>query len=238
MIYILPLKFFENAVPSDVLDQLAEFASVFFSTPVKILRTESFSKRVQHRTNEFSGLVQVHAGQILDEMIKRVPPDSFCTAAITMCDLYPRESWNFVFGLANMEKHVGVYSLARYMPGFDEGIVSSTADMSSRQKSVLLKRSCLLMCHEMCHMFGMHHCIYFHCLMNGANHYAECENTPLRLCPVCLRKLHSSCRFDIVDRYSELGHFCKHSGMKTEAEWFQMRSARINSKMQHKAFIV
>lgn len=129
-VYILPLKFFEDAVPSDVLDQLAQFASVFFSMPVKILKTGSFSKHVRHRTNEFSGLVQVHAGQILEEMVKLLPPDSFCTGAITMCDLYPRESWNFVFGLANMERQVGVYSLARYMPGFNEGRVSSTADMS------------------------------------------------------------------------------------------------------------
>lgn len=223
-IYILPLVFFENVVPSDVVNQLTEFASIFFSMPVKVLQTESFSQHVSHRTNEFSGLVQVHAGQILNKLMNLLPTDAFCLGAITMCDLYPRDSWNFVFGLASMNDRVGVYSLARYMPGFDEGIASSTAALSSDEKSILLKRSCLLMCHEMCHMFGLNHCIYFHCLMNGSNHFEESDNTPLQLCPVCLRKLHASCQFDITDRYSKLANFCNtSSGMKHESEWFEKR---------------
>lgn len=27
--------------------------------------------------------------------------------------------------------------------------------------------------HELCHTFGMRHCIYFTCLMNGSNGYEE-----------------------------------------------------------------
>ena len=51
-------------------------------------------------------------------MEKAVPSDAFCVSAITLCDLYPRDEWNFVFGLASHVKQVGVYSLARYSPGF------------------------------------------------------------------------------------------------------------------------
>ena len=49
-----------------------------------------------------------------------VPKDAFCVAAITMCDLYPKEEWNFVFGLANHGGNCGVYSMARYLSNFGE----------------------------------------------------------------------------------------------------------------------
>ena len=53
-------------------------------------------------------------------MAKSTPADAFCVSAITMCDLYSRDDWNFVFGLARLGDGVGVYSLARYTPGFFE----------------------------------------------------------------------------------------------------------------------
>ena len=34
-------------------------------------------------------------------------------------------------------------------------------------------RACKVMVHEVCHMFGIKHCVYFHCLMNGSNHDEE-----------------------------------------------------------------
>ena len=37
-----------------------------------------------------------------------------------MIDLYPNESWNFVFGQANPGAGVGVFSFARYDPLFYE----------------------------------------------------------------------------------------------------------------------
>ena len=68
----------------------------------------------------FSTILQVNAGEILTEMAKSTPADAFCVSGITMCDLYPRDDWNFVFGLARLGDGVGVYSLARYTPGFFE----------------------------------------------------------------------------------------------------------------------
>lgn len=31
-----------------------------------------------------------------------------------MSDIYPRPSWNYVFGLASLSEYVGVFSFARY----------------------------------------------------------------------------------------------------------------------------
>ena len=35
-----------------------------------------------------------------------------------------------------------------------------------------LRRSCKVLAHEACHMFGIEHCVWFRCLMNGSNHLA------------------------------------------------------------------
>ena len=43
---------------------------------------------------------QLHAGEILQALKLYKVRDTFCTLAITNTDLYPRDEWNFVFGLA------------------------------------------------------------------------------------------------------------------------------------------
>ena len=42
------------------------------------------------------------SGDLLGFLKKRMPKDAFCVVGITMIDLYPRDSWNFVFGLASV----------------------------------------------------------------------------------------------------------------------------------------
>lgn len=37
--------------------------------------------------------------------------------------------------------------------------------------------------------------------MNGSNHLQESDSRPLELCVVCLRKLQSNIKFDILERY-------------------------------------
>lgn len=53
-------------------------------------------------------------------------------------------------------------------------------------------------------MFGMRHCIWHECLMNGSNNEEEASNKPIVLCPVCLRKLQSNIKFDILERYQKM----------------------------------
>ena len=45
------------------------------------------------------------------------------------------------------------------------------------------------MTHEIGHMFGVKHCVYYNCAMNGSNHLQESDRRTEHLCPVCLRKL-------------------------------------------------
>ena len=58
------------------------------------------------------------------KMESLVPRDAFCLAAITMCDLYSRDEWDYVFGHANLGGSCGVYSLARYLSNFGEAVTT------------------------------------------------------------------------------------------------------------------
>ena len=93
----------------------------------------------------------------------------------------------------------------------------------------MLKRTCLLMCHEISHMFGLSHCVYYWCLMNGSNNFKENDAKPLHLCPVCLRKLHFACKFDVLRRYEELASFCRDNQLVAEADWFEARLQQIGN---------
>ena len=133
-----------------------------------------------------------------------------------MRDLYPSPSWNFVFGEASLSERVGVFSFARYDPDFYE-------IQTSDRGALMLRRTCKVLVHETSHMFGIQHCIFFKCLMNGSNHLDESDRRPLHLCPVDLRKLHHSIGFDITKRYADLLTFAHRAGFNDEAEWLDKR---------------
>lgn len=71
------------------------------------------------------------------------------------------------------------------------------------------------MVHEITHMFGVRHCIYYQCVMNGSNHLEESESRPLELCVVCLRKLQSNIKFDMLERYKKIYEFVQKNGDKS-----------------------
>jgi len=145
-----------------------------------------------------------------------------------MTDLYPKESWNFVFGEASLKSHIGVFSFARYSSAFNK---LKAVKLKPKDRSLLLKRSCQVMCHEITHMFGIGHCIYFDCCMNGANHLLESDAQPLHMCPVDLHKLESVLGFDIESRYLSLLEFYRQhkNSFNEEISWLQKRVDQISA---------
>ena len=75
-------------------------------------------------------------------------------------------------------------------------------------------------------MFGMEHCIHFHCVMNGANNQSEMERAPQHLCPVCLRKLQLCTDFNLVRRYTDLLVFYRRQNWKKDAAWVERQLAK------------
>jgi len=212
VIYLQPLgDFMPEQSPSN--DKLREFAAAFFATEVKVLPPVKIDRStVVTRRNPTTNNPQILTGDVLNFLKARIPADAFCILAITMEDLYPEPSWNFVFGQASVRERVGVYSFARYDPAF------YGEPRTSGYEALLLRRSCKVLAHETSHMFGLAHCTYFNCLMNGSNHLVEADRRPLHLCPVCLRKLQWSIGFDVLKRYSALEGIYRANGFTDEAD--------------------
>jgi len=173
------------------------------------------------RRNPATGQVQLLTGDILNLLKTRLPDDAFALLGVTMVDLYPEPTWNFVFGQASLRDRVGVYSFARYTPQF------SGEPGTAESRRLMLRRSLKVLAHETAHMFGIEHCIWYRCLMNGSNHLAEADARPLHLCPVDLHKLQWSIGFNVVERYRRLRGFDHEAGFEDEAEWLDRRIALI-----------
>lgn len=219
-LYLQPLDAFPPAGPP--LPKLRDFAEIFFHLPVRVLPVlEHTAGRISSRISSATGKPQLLTRDVLDLLARRLPGDAFCLLGITMQDLYPDPSWNFVFGEASLRERVGVYSFARYDPLF-------YGDNTDRGR-LMLWRSCKVLAHEAGHMFGIAHCIYFRCLMNGSNHIAESDARPLHLCPVDLHKLYESIGFDSVARYADLLDFCRAAGFNDEAQWINTHLERVQT---------
>ena len=178
--------------------------SAYFCVKVKVLSTtdvEEFDDgRMEKRENE--GRVQFNGSKILAALFRRVyaaEKHAVCVMAITNQDIYT-EDFDWLFGVANVMTQCGVFSFCRYQPDFNGDQVADEAD----RYNLVLFRACKVMLHEIGHMFGIRHCIYYECLMNGCNHILESQTRPLHCCAVCLRKLQRACGFDPVLRYQAI----------------------------------
>jgi len=234
-LYLLPLGEFADG-QSPPLKELRRFAAAFFMMDVQVLPALDIKQAgITTRRNQFTGNTQLLTGDILRLLRKKLPDDAYALLGITMVDLYPDPSWNFVFGQASLQHRVGVYSFARYDPRFygDEDTAKRSSTVPPSREQLMLRRSCKVLAHETGHMFGIQHCIYFSCLMNGSNHLGESDARPLHLCPVDLRKLHHSVGFDVVERYRRLREFCKGVGFVDEARWLADRLEYLESADQN-----
>jgi archaemetzincin len=207
------------------LNSLKTFTRTYFSMEAEVLPTLSLRGiPVANRVNRQSGKIQLLTGDILKMLARRLPADSFCLLGISMDDLYPDPSWNFAFGEASLKGRIGVYSFARYDPAFYGDGISISREMPK----LLLKRCCKVLAHETGHMFGLKHCIYFRCVMNGSNSMSESDKRPINLCPICLRKLHHSIGFEIMGRYRALADYFEDEEFDTEAQWVRTRLKSID----------
>lgn len=226
-IYVLPLGTFAEGQGPSLVD-LQEFAGAYFGLPVKMLpgipleSNKAITRRTRDGTQD-EALMQYLSTDILKAMFHHVPKDAFCVIGITMEDLYPEESWNFVFGQATYADRVGVFSFKRYSPEFNG------EEWNDETRRRMLRRSCHILVHETGHMFGITHCTWFECIMCGSNHLAESDSRPMHACPVCLRKLHSSAKFDLVTRYRKLLTFHQKHGFTHEAAWVKKRLQRLGT---------
>lgn len=220
--YLIPFGEFD-AQWSPKLTDLVDVANAFFQVPVKSLEPQPLGGK-QFTTRMNSGKRQFLTTDFLRKLPSLLPDDGYAILGITMDDLYPDPAWEYVFGQASPHDRTGIYSFARYDPLFWK------EKRTPESKSELLLRSLGVLLHETGHMFGLSHCIYYHCLMNGANSLSESDAQPMHLCPVCLRKLHHSVGFNIIKRYEALLQQYVRLGIKDEREWLEKRLKFLRDK--------
>ncbi len=218
VIVLQPLGAFTKSEMRE-LARLAEYTEAFFYQPVRIAASAALPRKGQ-RNRE--GWVQHHTGTLLEMLADSLlPEDAICTLGVTLADLYPQASWNYVFGEATFDKRVGVYSLARYQAKF-----WGRRDTPGTRRLALL-RSFKVLAHEAGHMFSLAHCRRFECIMNGSNSLDEMDRAPIELCPVCLKMLQYNLRFDVRSRYRRLAAIYERANLVAEHDWVAARLARI-----------
>ena len=110
-------------------------------------------------------------------MVPLKPDDTHCMLGVTFADLYRPKNDRYpahtVRGFAGLPR-LGIFSLFRFLPQeiqhyFKDGARPEEVKISDEHWSLVTRSCCKVMCHEIGHMFGLPHCIYHECLMNGAN---------------------------------------------------------------------
>jgi archaemetzincin len=219
VIYLLPVGRFAATAP---LMELATIVHAFFMLEVKTLRPVNVGDVTANtRINEYTNKRQLLAPELLGWLKHRLPDDAFGLVAVTTEDLYPDPSWNFVFGMASLKERVGVQSFARQDPAFFGEPRPASWQMVAR------RRATWTLVHEISHMFGLTHCTYWRCVVAGSNHQDEADRSPLHVCPVCLRKLHSAIKFDPAAREDALAGVFGGLGIDDEAAWSAARATWI-----------
>jgi archaemetzincin len=185
-----------GAVPEDALAAIVEVVQAFVG--VRAVKLEAGVRLDGVAVREDRGFgVQAHAGAVLAKL--RPPARAFSLTAVTMLDLFPRDGWEFCFGLADVRSRAGVFSFARF---------------GGLEDPLFLQRACKVATHEVLHTFGLRHCVLFECLMNGSNSLEESDRKPFGLCSVCLRKLHWATACDLHQRDSDLAALQEKHGLK------------------------
>ena len=218
-VYIQPIGDFDEA-QQRLVRETVEMTSRFYGLPTKLLDPLSLEiiPKEARRVHPSWGDKQILSTYVLDHVLKpRRPKDAAAMLALTTSDLWPGEGWNFVFGQASLRERVGVWSLYRY--GTTKGSEAEYNQFRRRMFKVAL--------HETGHMFGIHHCTAYECIMNGSNHLAEMDGRPMWWCPECVQKVWWGCDAKPVDRYRSLAKFADQHELEAEREYWNSCLKRL-----------
>jgi len=235
-IYIRPVGVFTHK-QREIVRLTAKFIEIYFGIPVKVRKDLPMTAKKVTATGSIVsypdvpvyarrihwGDHQILATYILDNvLLPELPLDAAAYLALTSYDLYPKESWNFVFGLACFRKRTGVFSIYRY----------GNPELDKESFTKVLRRTLKVSTHETFHMFSVGHCTAYKCNMNGSNSLKESDRQPLWLCPEDVAKMAYISKTDPVKRYAKLAKFCRENNLDEEAGFFERSIKALESKQK------
>lgn len=223
-IYVVPIGSIEGCPQ---LESLLAVLEACYSLPVRTLPMPIPAKEIRELERDLGGAgygPQLETPSVRALLAKHKPRDAFALVGVTMEDLCcTSKGFNFLFGQADLDKGVGVFSFARYS---DDGPTAPA----------FLRRCAMVLCHEVGHLFGIKHCVYGLCLMNGSNHLEEAERRPFALCPLDLRKwratvaaarLGPSVELDLAARERNMLRWLEAHGLEADAALTRLRVAAL-----------
>lgn len=221
-IYILPLGKF-TPEQQKVIEIASGYLGVFYDLPIAKLPARMLpvlQKAGDSRMTSSAGQrglgKQFRTGFIMDTVLKPIlADDAAALIAFTNEDLYPDASMNYVFGQASMEDRVGVWSLFRLQ--------------QNASYDTFLRRTIKIATHETGHMFSMHHCTKYECVMSGTNYLGETDRRPIDACPECTAKVCWLSHAVPSERYEKLAAYCRANGLAKESESFNRLAAAVRS---------
>lgn len=207
VIYLLPIGNF-TPLQEKAMQLTRDYLEIFFQQQTVLLKTVS-DKTVPASATRQRGAdnIQLLAPYVLDTLLKnRTPANGIALMGISAKDLYPKESWNYVFGIASYVKRVGVSSIYRLQ----------NKQLDTTNFKLCLSRLMNVFSHEIGHMMSISHCTAARCVMNGSNTLYETDQSPNRLCAECQKKLCWNFRYDSKQRLQQLSNFCEQNGLQKD----------------------
>lgn len=201
--------------PADIAGLLA----AFFAAPADLLPASTLPDGLPWR--EVRGHRQHDARAVLAATAPQLPPDAYGMLALVNVDLFVEPEQQYAFGWSTFQDRLAVIGFTRFDPSFFGG--PAPVDL----QGTILRRSLRVAVHEAGHLFGLAHCQAFRCVMNGIADLDELDAIPLRLCPLCLRKLHLVTGLDVRERDERLLRTFEALGLPEEAHWLAERTRRL-----------
>jgi archaemetzincin len=185
-----------------LLPALREYVAIYFDVDVEILGPAK--RLLEWRVDRAD---QDNANFITDVLAARVPPNSLALVGLTAADIFAGDA-RFVFGYGLLGERAAVISAHRFLG----------------DPPRLLERTLKLASHEIGHSLGLKHCVFYECVMNGANALTDMDRVPLHVCPICCAKLEDNVGFDRATRYRRLATFYRKHQLHEAAVFAEARS--------------
>jgi archaemetzincin len=193
-------------VSEELVETVREHTALYFGVNTEVLQQTQVPARFFDPQRQ-----RYDADALARELSRGVPRSSLGVLGLLGADLHGL-GLDYVFGLGLLRDRAGVFSTFRYR-----------TDDSRRMIQRVLK----VASHEIGHLLGLKHCVFYRCLMNGSNSVEEMDQQPLHVCPVCQAKLGYALGFNPRTRARGLNAFYERVGLVSEARFMTTRLARL-----------